>query len=491
MGGLFAERIVRLTNKANQQTTTKAHRVKTHCSTIELLESRIAPASVIHMTDANGDVITFTSSLGNLAGMVTSSGVLADMNHDQFTVDLSSPIFNSTNFTVSVAKAPHADGQLANLIINAGSNNLGKVSIGGDLGTITAGSGSATVPAIKSLSVNSIGRFEGEEGGIAEISYIAGSVGKVAVKGNVDGSFLNVSQDIGSVSIGGSLIGGTSGFEDDGDIFAMGNIGSVSIKHDVDGGAGEYGGIVAAYVDLGPVTIGGSVYGGSGEFSATIGGGTNTSSVTIGGSLVGGTGEYSGEIYAGFNTNGTLGKVTLGGSLVGGGGEGSGFIGYSEGGGGFNVSITSVVIGGNIVAGGGEFTGDVYSYGGAIGSVALKGSLFGGTNSNAANSGLIAANTNQQSGVISIGGSVYGGQVGFPGGSVEKISIRGSIYGGNEDASGLVSCLGTIGMLDIGGDVIGGSGNGSGSVTAGAITTETIGGVLIPGTGMGSGTVTP
>jgi len=458
-------------------------------SGIEMLESRIAPASVLHLTDANGDIITLTTSLGTLTDIMINTTLLPDGHHDQFTVNLFQSMFNGTNLTVTVRKGPHGDGQLANLIVDADGNNLGAVSIAGDLGYITAGSGSATVPAIKSLTVNSIGRYEGENGTL-ETSSINGSISKLAIKGDMDGTFLDVSENIGSISIGGSLIGGSGTLTDDGDIFAGGNIGKVSIRRDVTGGSGEYDGIVAAYLDMGAVAIGGSVYGGSGEYSASIGGGTNTTSVAVGGSVIGGVGEYSGDIYAAFHANGTLGKVTLGGSLIGGAGEGSGMIGYSEGGGGFNVSVTTVVIGRDIVAGGALFTGDVYADGGTIGSLTLKGSLIGGTNSNSDNSGLIVASGTQQSGVISIGGSIYGGEVGFVNGSVDRIIIGGSVYGGDADASGIVLSGETIGLLEIRGDVIGGAGPSSGAVQAAAVTTLIIDGVVVPGTGTNSGTVT-
>ncbi len=463
--------------------------MKTHHPTIEQLESRIAPASVVVMHDANGDVIRFTSSLGDLTGLVTSSGALPDGHHDQFTVNLTSTIFKGTNLSVTVTKGPHGDGHLANLIIDAGSNNLGNVSIAGDLGYITAGSGDVFVPAIKSLKVNSIGLFEAE-GGVAERSSITGSLGKLIVEGGMDGTWLTVSQNIGSISIGGSLLGGTSDRSNDGDIFAGEAIGKVHVGQNVRGGDENFDGTITAMTTLGAVTVGGSVYGGAGLYSGSIGGGANVASVAIGGSIIGGEGEYSGDVYGAYNENGTVGKVTVGGSLVGGEGEFSGLIGYSNGGAN-NVSLTTVVIGKDIVGADGEKSGAVYANGGSIGTLTLKGSLIGGSN---AGSGLITADQGAEA--IFIGGSVYGGSGVasariYINGSIDELSIQGSLCGGVGSASGEVFCSATIGVLNIHGNVLGGGGTGSGAVMATAVTTETIGGVVVPGTSTGSGTVTP
>jgi hypothetical protein len=459
-------------------------------SCIEVLESRIAPASVVHMTDANGDIITFKSTLGTLATSgpgqnVFDTGPLA-AGHDQFYIDFGIDLaLNGTSLTVTVKKGPHGHGQLENLEINASNYTLGSVSVAGDLGYIDAFATSSG-PAIKSLTVNSIGRFEAETAGLLETSSINGSLGKLTVKHNVDGTFFDVTQDIGSVSIGGSLIGGG------GDLFAGANMGNVSIKHDVRGGDEDYSGIVAAYGNLGAVTIGGSLYGGYGFYSGSIGGGANVTSVTVAGSVVGGPGEGSGDIYGAYNSNGTVGKVTIGGSLVGGDGAESGLIGYSNGGAN-NDSVTTVVIGKDIVGGTGANAGGVWASGGSISSVMLKGSLIGNYGTTTSGNGFIESSL--QVGVITIGGSFYGGGGGDGSGrilvsaDIDKLDIGGSIYGGVGVFSAQVDCFGTIAVLKIGGDVIGGDGNFAGSVV-GAVTTETIGGAVIPGLGSGSGTVT-
>jgi hypothetical protein len=469
--------------------------MKRTCNSIEVLESRIAPASVVHLTDANGDIITFKSTLGTLATSGPGQNVFDDgplaAGHDQFAVNFgSSLVFNGTSLTVSVTKGPHGDGQLENLIIDASNLSLGSVSVAGDLGYIIAFQTGAA-PAVKSLTVNSIGRFEADTAGLLETSSVDGSLGKLTIKHNMDGTFFDVTQDIGSVSIGGSLIGGGGDLMTDGDLFAGANMGNVSIKHDVRGGDEDYSGIVAAYGNLGAVTIGGSVYGGSGLYSGSIGGGTNVTGVAVGGSVFGGPGENSGDIYGAYHADGTVGKVTIGGSLVGSDGDYSGLVGYSDGG-MFDVSLTTVVIGKDIVAGAGTDSGGVYANG-SIGNLKLGGSLIGSSAANSPAGGFIQSNS--QAGVIAIGGSIYGGTESSSGQvyletGINKLSIGGSIYGGDGDSSGNVQCNGTIGVLNIGGDVIGGDGGASGSVNAGAVTTETIGGVVIPGMGLDSGTVT-
>ncbi len=130
---------------------------------IEILESRIAPAMVtLHIvnprtatyTDVDGDHVTVKVSVGNLtAGLFT--GVAGAKGDQLQLLDLSAGGFDKANLTFSVVKVAVGDA-LANIgYINSTGHVLGAVTVAGDLGQIDAGSNSATVPAIKSLAVSS------------------------------------------------------------------------------------------------------------------------------------------------------------------------------------------------------------------------------------------------------------------------------------------------------------------------------------------------
>src|SRR6186713_232188 len=124
-------------------------------SSIEFLEGRIAPASVIIFTDVDGDTVTVKSSKGDLTGHVilADSGVGKQLTE----IQLNQPEFQGTNLTIKVKKGATGDG-FANVgYINATGVDLGKVKVKGDIGRIDAGDGNTAKPAIKSLTALSIG----------------------------------------------------------------------------------------------------------------------------------------------------------------------------------------------------------------------------------------------------------------------------------------------------------------------------------------------
>ena len=299
-------------------------------SSFECLEPRIAPASVVRLIDLNGDHLKFTSSVGDLTGHITGVPA-ADGLHNDYSVDLSDVTFNGANFSATASRAGGGDGQLIVGHINAGANDLGRVSIAGDLGDIDAGSGSATVPALKSLTVNSIGRF-GERGDGDNYSQLFGDVKSLVVRHDFIASNFYVTGDLASASIGGSVIGGDAA--GDGQIYATGDIGKIAIRHDLRGGDDLYTGAVGAGHNVGSVTVGGSVYGGKGD--------------------------NSGDIFAAYLADGTIGKVRIGGSLIGADGTYSGTIGgKSAVAGAFHVSLGVVTIGHDIVGANGDFCASI------------------------------------------------------------------------------------------------------------------------------------
>src|SRR4030095_11412144 len=98
---------------------------------------------------------------------------------------------------------------LANVgYINGGMNDFGSIVVKGDLGRIDAGSNMADTFAIKSLSVRSMGRFglDTQAAGGSLQSNIHDTLGTLKIAGDMEASI--DATRIGSVVIGGSLLGG-------------------------------------------------------------------------------------------------------------------------------------------------------------------------------------------------------------------------------------------------------------------------------------------
>src|SRR4030095_13157788 len=101
----------------------------------EPLETRIAPASLT-LTDVDGDKVVITVSKGSLelGGTVMVTG-------NQITlIDLSDSAFANANLKIVATRSDEGGDGLVNIgQINGGSNDLGKVSVDGDLGRIVCG----------------------------------------------------------------------------------------------------------------------------------------------------------------------------------------------------------------------------------------------------------------------------------------------------------------------------------------------------------------
>src|SRR5262245_56282836 len=169
------------------------------------------PAS-IRFTDVDGDTVKVSR---------TDAGPLFDeavaVVDGQFALlDLSSSVYERVSFVIQATKGPRGDG-LVNVGRIRSPFELGTVIIAGDLGAIEAGGANLTTPALRTLSVRSIGQY-----GLATqyaptrpdlVSTIRGSSGALKVSGDVRDAFIRVmggaARTIGSVSIGGSLVGGS------------------------------------------------------------------------------------------------------------------------------------------------------------------------------------------------------------------------------------------------------------------------------------------
>jgi hypothetical protein len=219
---------------------------------------------------AGGKIATFADGDGDTVTVKVSKGVLSQQDFafgaggiwQKLTLNGNSGLSSGTDIAVTVKKSAAGDG-LVNLgAIDARGVDLGKVSISGDLGQIDAGDAVFKTPAIKSLTVASLGVATGIQAvGTASPlrSDIVGSLAKLTVKGDMRGV----------LNIGGG---------------ANANLGAVKIGGDLDGSAGgAIAGLLRAGGNIGAVAISGSVIGGS-DFSGIIAGGT-LGKVSIGGSL--------------------------------------------------------------------------------------------------------------------------------------------------------------------------------------------------------------
>ena len=261
-------------------------------NSIELLESRIAPAAVMALasdlristdgktatfTDVDGDIATFVTTAGKWTAPMFDLTPTGNFVHGSALKSLTIPAgadFDGANITITAKRDLFGGNGSVNFqTLDASGVNLGKVSVRGALGFVLAGTGSATVPAIKSLSAQSLG----ELGAVSVsppatefLSVITGDLGKLVVTSDVRNAGMDVSGAVKSVTVGGSFVASK--------LAAGTSIGPVSIRGDV------VGSIVSAF----------------GQKNAPASGvDTAITSLTIGGRV-----EFA-RILAGYGTDGT------------------------------------------------------------------------------------------------------------------------------------------------------------------------------------------
>ncbi len=406
------------------------------------LESRIAPASltgqVLTYADIDGDQVKITISKGTLAeGDFTFDTPFANTGPQQLRlIDLSVPAgVGAANLTMAVTKVAGGDGLAAVGHIAGGTNDFGTITLRGDLGDIDCGSNTVGTPAIKTLSVRSMGRYGlATQGGAGDLeSDIQGAVGALTVSGDVKDAFFNVlgsgSSTLAKLTIGGSLIGGSN--TDAGEIFSTGDMGMVKIGHDLQGGSGSATGLVHSGGKLSGVAIGGSLLGGSNIDTGEIFSSGDMGMVKISHDLQGGSGVEAGLIQS----FGKLGGVTIGGSLIG----------------------------GSLIGGSNTDAGFIFS-GGDMGMVKIGHDLQGGSGFEA---GFIQSLGKLAS--VTIGGSLIGGSGGDTGeissfGDMGMVKISHDVHGGSGSPAGLIRSLGKLASVTIGGSLIGGSGGDAGEI---------------------------
>ena len=436
-------------------------------SDLEPLEARIAPALLINMVtqmsatwiDVDGDLVTlkvnkpildmgdFTEDSPKGLGEIISSLNFAD----DATNGLDITITAKPQDLINADGIKEGDGRVDLGQIDSAGFDLGKVSIAGDLAKVVAGSGAGV--ALKSLTVASLGERQFVTGAPDLVSTLNGSVGQLVVKGNVRGAFVDITGTLGSVTIGGSLIGGA--IEHAGQIQATGAIGPVKIGGDLVGGGGKSSGNVHSSAGgIASVSVGGTIFGGGGDISGVIDSFLLLGSVKVGGDLIGGGGDFAGGIES---SSEAIGSVTIGGSVIGKAGRNSATIvagtgittvkiggdiigGSTSGAGGVSVSgkIKSLTIGGALRGGSADFTGAIDA--GDLGSVKIGHDVIGGDSTGAALRFAGAINSDQRIADLTVGGSIIAGTV-SGGGSlflcggvgasddIGKLTVKGSLVG--------------------------------------------------------------
>jgi hypothetical protein len=405
------------------------------------------------------------------------------------------------------------DGKVNIGEIRAVGKTLGAVSLPGDLGNIDCGVGGPGAVALGSLKVQSLGEY-GLDTGAADLgSRLAGSVGSISIAGNLRGASLLIGSiggihTLGTLAVGGSVIGtssNASGF------VTADVIGTVNIRGDIVGGsASDSGRIVAGKIAT--LKVGGSLLGGSGDYSGRIFAG-ELGTAKIGRDFVGGTRTGSGNgLDSGMlEVTGKLGSLSLGGSVLATDASGSGRIKVGGDAGSIIIAgslvgawadgventglievtgkLTKLDLGGSIVGGRADFSAGVFAgtlvagtirgdvRGGvgdstgqisatSIGSLSIGGSLIGGFDPDRTDGdldGITSGNVISGTGIarLSIGGDIHGGSGIASGGVVAStigvMTVRGSILGGEADSSGSILASGTIGTVQIGGDLLGGA----------------------------------
>jgi len=321
---------------------------------IELLESRIAPASltgrVLSYTDLDGDKVTISFSKGTLSSAnFTFDNAFGGTGTQQLQrIDVSGVTdIEGSNISVKVVRGEGGDGVAHIGEIIATGRDLGVVKTKGDLGKIVAGNDTLPAPAIKSLTIGSYGMLDGttQPAGSNQSSPISGDLPKLTILGDVSGGAINVNGDVTNLKVGGSIIGGP--FASDGRILA---------------------------INVAKLTVGGSIIGGgpdsqSGSLFLT----GNVGTLRIAGSIIGGT-PASDPVGAQVRVVGSVGKFIVGHDIRGVSGAGSQDaieVGRTVG---------SFTVGGNITAPAGKETAVYLANmvnvpGTAVGSITVAGSV--------------------------------------------------------------------------------------------------------------------
>jgi hypothetical protein len=255
--------------------------------------------------------------------------------------------------------------------------------------------------------------------------------------------------------------------------FFLSRINAINVKGDFSANLQTFGG---SFGSLGTLTIGGALRGISNSQPGQVQLSGSLGKATIG-QIVGGSGDLSGSISSTLPAGLTIGSVRVLDGILGGSGDNSGTI--------IARSINFVGVGTNsasgqsgIIGGSGDGSGSIVS--GSIGSAVIGSS---------AHDAVIKGGDGESSGVLN-------GR-----GGLGNVKVFGDIVGGDGDKSGgilagalgqndSVAVVGSLNSVRIIGSVIGGSGTTSGSIfSTGNIKSVSISEAVSGGTGSNSGGV--
>ena len=163
--------------------------------------------------DADGDKVTVKTTKGKFTlDMFTMShpdgAVDRGQRLDLLDLSLGGQAFNRADITVSVTKANGGNGLANVLAINAAGIDLRNVKINGALGSIDAGNDDFDKGGINKLDVKRLGLFENS--GAVDDSDVAGRIGTIKVKTDVDNAIVNVTgkdQGVSFIDIDGNFSG--------------------------------------------------------------------------------------------------------------------------------------------------------------------------------------------------------------------------------------------------------------------------------------------
>jgi hypothetical protein len=342
-------------------------------TSIEHLESRIAPASVAiaghtaTWTDFDGDLVTLKFSSAAAPDFAsTDSGV--GLLVDRITFDAA----KHTNgaFSLSVKAAGGGDGHI----------DLGRVEAPG----VALKSWKSPAATIAEFDSASVGNFvSGALGAVPFSKFnntggdgkseVLGDVKTFTVRGDIAATVVSIDGSFaGKITVKGSLLGGSpGGLPDSGKLLIKsGVVDSVFVGGDLIGG--DAGGRLSLpnTTNQAIIVVKGSVIGGDGAFSGGVDAMT-AKFISVGGDVIGGTAAVSGVV-----AGGNCGKLVVGGSVIGGKLDHTGYLRFGD--------IGSIIVGGSVVGGFETEATDNQIVGGIriagdVKSVTIGGSLIGGT----------------------------------------------------------------------------------------------------------------
>lgn len=275
--------------------------------------------------DVDGDIVTVKSSIGTLTTSqvigVATGGPNGAARFEKLKLD---PNFAGANITITAKPSADGGNGFVNLgFLDATGVDLGNVSITGDIARVAAGTvgGDVKVPALKSLSAQSIGLLGDSTLAPADKGFIGietqGAIGKLSVKDDLRGDVQmgDVDGNIGTVTIGGSFLGAA--------LTASGSIGSVKITGDIRAGSVDTQ-ITASNGTIGGITVDGGIFGADSGHRVIIsawglpagatGANLAIKNVTVKGSVQFASIE-AGLLAAG-NADASIGGITVGGDWI-------------------------------------------------------------------------------------------------------------------------------------------------------------------------------